>query len=67
MEGEVTLIFIDEGEQAKAKISLPTEHYLVAVDAHKENGYVRVVGDYKPSNWIGKISNHSSFEREGQE
>ena len=61
MEGEVILIFIDEESQTKAKISLPPEDYQKAVEAHRQNKYIKVDGEHRPGSRIGKILNYSDF------
>jgi hypothetical protein len=61
MEGEVTLTFIDEDIQAKAKVNLTASHYQMAVEAHRTNRYVKIVGEYLPATKIGRIENYSDF------
>ena len=62
MQGEVRLIFLDEGTPVKAKIDLAPEDYQKAVTAHGNNKYVKVVGELRPSSRIGKIQNQTSFD-----
>lgn len=65
MEGDVILTFIDEDVQTRAKVNLKAEHYEVAVRAHGENRYVKLIGEYMAGHRLGKIESYSEFSVQG--
>lgn len=61
VSGEVVIKFIDEDIPAKAKINLNAVDYQIAVEAHRRNKYVKVVGEYQPALKVGRVTNHTEF------
>lgn len=61
MEGDVILSFIFEESHMKAKVYLRPDDYQNAVDAHKRNKNIKIVGDYIPSVRQGKITGYREF------
>lgn len=65
VSGEVVIKFIDEDTPAKARINLNAIDYQLAVEAHRSNRYVKVVGEYQPASKVGRVTNHTEFSVQG--